>query len=100
MYQSQKPVKDEAYLRFIRRLFCLVCGQSHSIEACHTGPRGLGQKSSDRSALPLCRKHHRTANDSLHSLGPVEFASHHQLDIPAAIERMNQFYDERLARRA
>jgi hypothetical protein len=32
MYQSQKPVKDEAYLRFIRRLFCLVCGRSYAVE--------------------------------------------------------------------
>jgi hypothetical protein len=38
MYQSQKPAKDEAYKRFVRRLFCLACGATFGIEAAHTGP--------------------------------------------------------------
>ena len=31
-------------------------------EAAHTGPHGLGQKSSDLSAIPLCRVHHRAVH--------------------------------------
>lgn len=48
------------YLAWIRTLECAVClkgsGESTVIEAAHTnvsGPRGLGQKTSDLSAIPL-----------------------------------------------
>ena len=44
------------------------------IEASHTGPHGLGQKSSDFSAIPLCYQHHRTGKDSYHKLGPQKFS--------------------------
>lgn len=100
IYQREKPVRDALYLRFIRMLPCVVCGRRRNIEAAHTGPHGIGQKSSDRSCLPLCREHHRTGNDSLHKLGPVMFAEFHGLDIPALIQRFNQFFDSKLRRAA
>lgn len=78
MYRKAPPVKDAGYLRYVRNLFCLVCGASYAIESAHTGGRGLGQRSSDRNAIPLCRRHHRTADDSLHTLGPVQFANPYQ----------------------
>jgi len=53
------------------------------------GPHGLGQKSSDTSAIPLCSKHHRTGNDSYHRLGPRRFAQLHRLDIPAIVRRLS-----------
>lgn len=78
------------YLAFIRSLPCLVCGIRRGIEAAHTGPRGLGQKSSDLSAIPLCRQHHRTGTDSLHCLGPRKFTALHSLDVPELVERLNR----------
>jgi hypothetical protein len=99
MYRGQKPIQDEAYARYIRKLFCLACGATWGIEAAHTGAHGLGQKSCGRSRIPLCRKCHRTGNESLHALGPVAFAERFQLDIPANVARLNQFYDERLAKK-
>jgi hypothetical protein len=82
------------YLRFIRRLPCVACARPTTIEAAHFGPRGLGQKSDDRQTLPLCRKHHRTGNDSYHQLGPVKFADRHQLDVSGLIRQLNAFFEK------
>ena len=84
-----KPVRNVAYLRWIRTLPCSVCRTTRTVEAAHTGPHGLSQKSSDLSAIPLCARHHRTGNDSYHKLGPRKFAEVHQLDIPAIVARLS-----------
>ena len=96
MYQKQSVVRDAEYLKFIRKLPCVACGASWNIEAAHTGAHGMSQKASDLSALPLCRKCHRTADASLHVLGPVKFAELYHLDIPSLIARFNRFYTEKL----
>jgi len=57
-------------------------------EAAHTGPHGLGQKSSDLSAIPLCARHHRTGPDSYHKLGPRKFAEAHRLNVSAIVARL------------
>ena len=80
-----KPIRDPAYLRFIRQQPCCICGRTWGIEAAHTGLRGLAQKASDHSCIPLCWKHHRTARDSYHVLGRVRFLAIHNLDIAAII---------------
>ncbi|MGA3028347.1 MAG: hypothetical protein ABSF98_26665 [Bryobacteraceae bacterium] len=51
--------------------------------------RGLSQKSSDTSAIPLCARHHRTGDDSYHRLGPRRFSEVHQLDIPVLVARLS-----------
>lgn len=84
-----KPQRNPRYLAWIRTQPCVVCGTRRGIEASHTGPHGLGQKSPDTSAIPLCSKHHRTGNDSYHKLGPRKFALVHGLDIPAIVQRLN-----------
>ena len=84
-----KPQRNPRYLAWIRTHPCVVCGSKRGIEAAHTGPHGLGQKSPDSSAIPLCVKHHRTGNDSYHGLGPRRFAEIHNLDIPAIVRRLN-----------
>jgi hypothetical protein len=45
-----KPPRSRLYLAWIRTLPCIVCGSIRGIEASHTGPHGLSQKSSDYSA--------------------------------------------------
>ena len=85
-----KPVRNPGYLRWIRSLPCVVCRTTYAVEAAHTGPHGLGQKSSDLSAIPLCGRHHRTADDSYHRLGPRRFAEVHQLDIRATVARLSE----------
>jgi hypothetical protein len=77
------------YLAWIRTQPCCVCGSTQRIEASHTGPHGIGQKSPDSSAIPLCAKHHRTGPDSYHRLGPRKFSGKHNLDIRAIVRRLN-----------
>ena len=84
-----KPVRNPGYLRWIRTLPCSVCRTRRAVEAAHTGPHGLSQKSSDLCAIPLCAKHHRTGNDSYHKLGPRKFAEMHQLNIRAIAARLS-----------
>ena len=84
-----KPPRNARYLAWIRTLPCIVCGSDRAIEASHTGPHGLGQKSSDYSAVPLCIKHHRGGPDSYHKLGPRKFSERHGLDLRAIVNRLN-----------
>ena len=84
-----KPVRNPGYLRWIRTLPCSVCRTSRSVEAAHTGPHGISQKSSDLSAIPLCAKHHRTGDDSYHKLGPRKFAEVHQVNVQAIVARLS-----------
>jgi len=87
--RARPPARDSRYLAWIRTQPCVVCGARRGIEASHTGPRGLGQKSPDTSAIPLCARHHRTGNDSYHRLGPRNFAERHNLDISVIVRRLN-----------
>lgn len=87
LYQSQKPVRDPLYRRFIKSLPCAACLKTWSVDPCHTGQHGMGQKSCDLSCIPLCRRHHQDFDAS-----PREFAELHGLDIPALIEKFNSFY--------
>ena len=84
-----KPVRNPGYLQWIRNLPCSVCRTIRAVEAAHTGPHGLGQKSSDLSAIPLCARHHRTGHDSYHKLGPRKFAEVHQINIRAIVARLS-----------
>ena len=79
------PDRDPAYLQWIRSLPCAICGANGArSEAAHTsvlGPRGLSQKSSDYSAIPLCYGHHRGNADSYHALGERRFIEVHGCDL-------------------
>jgi hypothetical protein len=89
------PDRSPEYLAWIRTLGCVVCskvsGGSTVVEAAHTnvlGPRGLGQKTSDFSAIPLCAAHHRENLDSYHLLGEKEFSQKHRLDLNERVLRL------------
>ena len=84
-----KPTRKPKYLAWIRTQPCLVCGKTSGVEAAHTGPHGMAQKSSDTSAIPLCPRHHRTGRDSYHRLGPRAFEMQHGLDLRAVVARLN-----------
>ncbi len=91
-YRGQKPLKSAAYLKFIRQLPCVACGGTRSIEAMHCGPRGLGQKTNDKNALPGCRWCHR----ELHEVGPLAFTEKYALDFNALISKLNTFFEANL----
>ena len=99
LYTATAPEQDAAYRRFVRGHRCIVCGAYRPIETAHTGPKGLGQKSSDRNVIPLCVQHHRTGAGSLHALGPVRFEERHRLVIAEIRAQLNAEYEELLARR-
>src|SRR5260370_32165269 len=90
-----KPSHTPAYLSFSRRQPCCVCGKSWGVEASHTGPRGLGQKSSDESCIPLCWIHHRVGRNSYHNLGRVKFSEIHNLDIPSITLRLTSEHENK-----
>ena len=75
MYQGSKPVRDPAYLRFIKRLPCVVCLQTWWIDPAH--------------GIPLCRKHHAEFDEC-----PWKFANRYSLDIPALITMFTHFYSK------
>ena len=85
------------YLAWIRTLGCVVCsrvsGRATVAEAAHTnalGPRGMSQKSSDFSAVPLCSGHHREDPDSYHRLGEQEFSRKHGIDLQEIVLRLQR----------
>ena len=87
-----RPVRDAEYLRFIRRFPCVACGGSRRVEAAHIGPRGLKQKTSDWTALPLCFKCHQDGPGALHKVGPDSFQASRGLDFAALQAMFNRFF--------
>jgi hypothetical protein len=80
MVERQPRQRDERHLAFIRSQRCCLCGTDQGVQAAHlrTGsindgkPYGAMQmKSSDKWALPLCKRHH----DMQHSMNEAEFWS-------------------------
>jgi len=98
------PERSPEYLAWIRTLECVVCarvgGGAAVIEAAHTnalGPRGMSQKASDFSAVPLCSGHHRINPDSYHRLGEERFERAHQIKLQEAVSALHELYDRQFA---
>ena len=96
------PERSPEYLAWIRTLECVVCsrvsGGATLIEAAHTnalGPKGLGQKTTDFSAIPLCSGHHRENLDSYHLLGEPEFLQKHGIDLKELVLRLQSRFWQR-----
>lgn len=58
-HQKFGPNRSANYLGWIRKRACCVCSRNPPSEASHHGRRGMGQKASDFSCVPLCTTHHR-----------------------------------------
>jgi hypothetical protein len=78
-----------------------VSGGATVIEAAHTnalGRRGMGQKTSDFSAIPLCSGHHRESPDSHHRLGENGFSRKHAIDLQELVRALrSQFWQQDLS---
>lgn len=59
------PLRDPAYLAFVRTLPCAVCGAPPPSEPSHFGSRGMSQKTDDSRVVPSCREDH----DAFHQTG-------------------------------
>ncbi len=57
-----------------------------------TSRRGMGQKYSDREAIPLCAEDHRTDTMSIHSIGPEAFFESLGSDRDSVIREYNRRY--------
>jgi hypothetical protein len=89
------PERSPEYLAWIRTLPCVVClrvsGWATVVEA---GPRGMSQKASDFSAIPLCSGHHRRTLDSYHRLGEQEFSHTHGIDLEGLVQALRSRFCE------
>jgi hypothetical protein len=101
---KQRP-RDFSYMAWITLQTCCVCESQHSPQfsksyAHHAGPRGLSQKSPDRTCIPLCWRHHdRNSTASIHSLGK-RFWGVYGLDRNALIREYNERYESECGRLA
>ncbi len=56
--------RDYEFMAFVRSLPCILAGLgllspcSGVVEADHAGERGAGQKATDNTCIPLCKRHH------------------------------------------
>jgi hypothetical protein len=90
---AMKPIRDPAYLAWVRTLPCWICGR-RPCDAHHALVGAMAQKCDDTACLPLCRTigtrqgHHDMADNR------KEFARKFNLDIPAIIRELNRRYWE------
>ena len=55
---KSEPIRDESYLRLVASLPCAHCGWVGATQAAHADEgKGMGIKSSDDTAFPLCGPH-------------------------------------------
>lgn len=80
--QRDPRIKCPAFLAFVRRRPCCVCGAPPPSQAAHIrfgnpdlGKRsaGIGEKPSDRWCTPLCADCHLDAPDAQHRVGERNF---------------------------
>ena len=89
MYRSVKPVRDAAYMAYIRQFPCIGCGTTRRPrEAMHIGPHGMGQKASDLDTLPGCHLCHV----ELHAIGSKNWQRKHRVDFRERIEFFQYLY--------
>jgi len=90
--QRQPRVKDAAYLNFIRRQPCCVCGAPAPSQAAHIRsgypeagwrPTGMQERPSDHRALPLCRLCHLDGPDAQHKANESAFWRRHEIYPPS-----------------
>lgn len=65
-YPKSNPVRDKSYLRRVAGLPCAHCGIEGYSQAAHADEgKGMGIKSSDHTAFPLCGPHPPPSNHGL-----------------------------------
>ena len=52
------PVRDRAYLDWLRGQPCVACGFPHGCDPSHHGAHGMGTKADDDRAVSMCRRCH------------------------------------------
>ncbi len=88
------PDPADAYRAWIRQQPSCVSESTRNIEACHTGPHGLGQKSSGYTCIPLTHEEHM----ELHRIGPRRFQDKYRIDFEVITEGLFTEWSELQAR--
>ena len=95
--ERRGPVRDAAYLNWIRTLPCTACGIEGRSEAAHTGrDGGLSRKASDLSCVPLCADCHTMRPDSYHRIdgGRRAFERRYRVSFAREVKRLNAEWRE------
>jgi hypothetical protein len=77
--------RQEDYLRWIKTLPCLVCGQ-RPVDPAHIRPRSLGSDDIG-NAVPLCRLHHDEQEGHT-----AAFERHYTINLADLAEHLAQLY--------
>lgn len=97
--------RDFAYLSWVASQQCIVCESQRTLQlgrsyAHHAGQRALGRKAEDKTAIPLCWRHHdRGSSISIHTLGK-RFWELYALDRTAVILELQERYENETGRLA
>jgi hypothetical protein len=89
---------EKIALNKIAELGCILCSEVLGFEGTPAElhhVRRFGAKRATSPILPLCPKHHRLGNDSLHHLGVIGFESKWQISCSELLEAV----DKRLGKR-
>jgi hypothetical protein len=90
---GRAPARNLRYRTWIRSLPCAGCGQTPAGQAAHTGSdRGMGQKPSDYSCIPLCSDCHIGGPDAYHRWGKMEFEKRFNLNCARLVRRLNRIW--------
>ncbi len=89
------PETANAYRAWIRQQASVVSGSTRYIEAAHTGPHGLSQKSSGYTCIPLTHEEHM----DLHRIGPAKFQAKYTINFAIIIEALFTEWSDAQARR-
>lgn len=106
--QRQPRIENAAFLAFVRRKSCCVCGEPAPSQAAHIRfgnleigkrPTGIGEKPSDRWAVPLCADCHLNTPGAQHNIGEKKFWARAGID-PFALAAKLYAQFERQTQRA
>lgn len=95
--QRQPRQRNNAFLQFVRRHPCCICGTARHIEAAHIrsgypeagwSATGMQEKPDDARALPLCADHHRDGPDAQHKANERSWWASHGIHPPALCARL------------
>lgn len=91
----KRTYKDVERVEAIRAMPCLVDNDTCAgpTENAHVPSKsGAGRKGDACHNVPLCAKHHRTGNDSLHRLNTDGFRSRHGIDLDVEAAKIEALY--------
>lgn len=85
--------RDPKFLRFVKGLNCVCCGQS-PCDPCHLRSKGAGGGDQRWNIVPMCRYHH----SEQHAQGFYYMAKRYPLLMMVLVQKGWYFVDQKLVR--